>query len=154
MKLNLLEQKNINQNTHLFTWNMLKKNIMLNDVLTLYNHLVAGYEDLLPVAGLGVLQDGGAGLGGSSVGHGQCLQALHSICAVVGQLDGPTLGNGNCRTLSCVRFILKWASVTFSKSIASDMEIAEWGAMARKQKSKLLNILPKQVHYQWQLIYD
>lgn len=75
---------------------MLKQNMMMNYFPTLYNHLVAGHEDLLPVAGLGVLQDGGTRLG-CSVGHGQRLQALHSICAVVGQLDGPTLGDGNCR---------------------------------------------------------
>ena len=78
---------------------------------TLYNHLVAGHEDLLPVAGLSVLQDGGAGLGSSSVGHGECLQALHAVCAVIGQLDGPALGDGNCRgTTSCVRTSLKLTS--------------------------------------------
>lgn len=76
----------------------------LNNFPTLYNHLVAGHQDLLPVAGLSVLQDGGTRLGRSSVGHGQRLQALYSICAVVGQLDGPTLGNGNYTgTWTCVR---------------------------------------------------
>lgn len=64
---------------------------------TLYNHLVAGHEDLLPVAGLGILQDSGTRLGCSSVGHGQCLQALNSICAVIGQLDGSSLGDSDCR---------------------------------------------------------
>lgn len=55
-----------------------------NALPTLYDHLVAGHENLLPVAGLGVLQDRSAGLGGGGVGHGQRLQALHSICAVIG----------------------------------------------------------------------
>lgn len=61
---------------------------------TLYNHLVTGHEDLLPIAGLCVLQYGGTWLGATGVRHGQRLQA---ICAVVGQLDGPSLGNGDCR---------------------------------------------------------
>lgn len=78
--------------------------MVTSHLLTLYNHLVAGHEDLLPVAGLSVLQDGGAGLGSGSVGHSERLQALHAVCAVIGQLDGPALGNGNCRgTMSCVR---------------------------------------------------
>lgn len=77
--------------------------IMLNHFPTLYNHLVAGHQDLLPVAGLSILQDRGTRLGRSGVGHGQRLQALYSICAVIGQLDGPTLGNGNyIGTSTCV----------------------------------------------------
>lgn len=63
----------------------------------MYDHLVAGHEDLLPVAGLSVLQDGGTRLGCGSIGHGQRLQALHAICAVIGQLDGATLSDGNCK---------------------------------------------------------
>lgn len=63
---------------------------------TLYDYLVAGNQDLLPVAGLGVLQDGCAGLGRCGVGHGQRLQALHAVRAVVRQLDGSTLSNGDC----------------------------------------------------------
>lgn len=62
---------------------------------TLHHHLVAGHEDLLPVAGLRVLQDGGAGLRRRRVGHGESLQALHAICAVIGQLDGAALGDGD-----------------------------------------------------------
>lgn len=64
---------------------------------TLYDHLVAGDENLLPVTGLGVLQDGCAGLGGCGVCHGQRLQTLHAVCAVVGQLDRPTLSDGDCQ---------------------------------------------------------
>lgn len=71
----------------------------LNYLLTLHDHLVAGHQDLLPVAGLGVLQDGGSRLG-RGVGHGERLQALHSICAVVGQLNGPALSDGNYREKS------------------------------------------------------
>lgn len=90
--------------TDWFTLNM----FMFNYFPTLYNHLVAGHKDLLPVAGLGVLQDGGTGLGCTGVGHGQCLQALHSVGAVIGQLDGATLGDGNCKGTSlCVRISLK-----------------------------------------------
>lgn len=65
---------------------------MLNALPTLYDHLVAGHENLLPVAGLGVLQDRRTRLGCGSVGHGQRLQA---ICAVIGKLNRSTLGNGN-----------------------------------------------------------
>lgn len=70
---------------------------------TLYDHLVAGNQDLLPVAGLGVLQDGCAGLGRCGVGHGQRLQALHAVRAVVRQLDGSTLSNGDCSNTIGVR---------------------------------------------------
>lgn len=73
-----------------------RQNFTVNRFPTLYDHLVAGHEDLLPVAGLGVLQDGGTRLGCGSVGHGQRLQALHSICAVIGQLDGAALSDGDC----------------------------------------------------------
>lgn len=64
-------------------------------LLTLYDHLIAGHEDLLPVAGLRVLQDGRARLTCSRAGHGQSLQALHPVCAVIGQLDGPSLSDGD-----------------------------------------------------------
>lgn len=67
-------------------------------MLTLDHHLVAGDQYLLSVAGLCVLQDGGSRLGSSccSVGHGQSLEALDSICAVISQLNGPALCDRNC----------------------------------------------------------
>lgn len=64
--------------------------------LTLDHHLVTGHQYLLAVAGLCVLEDGGSRLGCCSVGHGQSLQALDSICTVVSQLNGPTLCDRNC----------------------------------------------------------
>lgn len=70
---------------------------MIPKTLTLDHHLVTGYQYLLPVAGLCILQDSGARLGGSCrVGHGQRLKALHAICTVVGQLNGATLCDCDC----------------------------------------------------------
>lgn len=68
---------------------------------TLDHHLVTGNQYLLAVAGLRVLQDGGPRLGGgrSGVGHGQSLNALNSICAVIGQLNGSALRDRNCAVL-------------------------------------------------------
>lgn len=63
--------------------------------LTLHYHLVAGHQDLLAVRGLSVLQDGGALLGGRSVGHSQGLQSLDPVCSVIGQLDCTALGDGD-----------------------------------------------------------
>lgn len=68
---------------------------MVQEVLTLHYHLVAGHQDLLSIGGLGILQDGGALLGARRVGHGQGLHPLHAICTVIGQLDGAALGDGN-----------------------------------------------------------
>lgn len=65
-------------------------------LLTLHHHLVTGHQYLLSVAGLRILQDGGAGLGGRRVGHGERLQALNAVSAVVGQLDGAALRDGDC----------------------------------------------------------
>lgn len=64
-------------------------------LLTLYNYLVAGHQDLLAITCLGILQNGGAWLGASRIGHRQCLEALNPICSIIGQLDGPTLCDGN-----------------------------------------------------------
>lgn len=62
---------------------------------TLHHHLVTGHQDLLAVAGLRVLKDGGAGLRRRRVGHGESLQALHAVSAVIGQLDGAALRDGD-----------------------------------------------------------
>lgn len=62
---------------------------------TLHHHLVTGHQDLLAVAGLRVLQDGGARLRSCRVGHGESLKALHAVGAVIGQLDGAALCDGD-----------------------------------------------------------
>lgn len=62
---------------------------------TLHHHLVTGHQDLLAVAGLRILQDGGARLCCRRIGHGESLQALHAVGAVVGQLDSAALRDGN-----------------------------------------------------------
>lgn len=63
--------------------------------LTLHHHLITGHQNLLPIARLGILQDSGARLCCRCVRHGQSLQTLHAVCAVIGQLDGSTLCDGN-----------------------------------------------------------
>lgn len=92
----------INPNAYLQRWRHLQVvhpngGAMIPKTLTLDHHLVTGYQYLLPVAGLCILQDSGARLGGSCrVGHGQRLKALHAICTVVGQLNGATLCDCDC----------------------------------------------------------
>lgn len=69
----------------------------IDPTLTLNHHLVTGNQYLLAIAGLCVLEDGGSRLGSCcSVGHGQRLKALDSICTVISQLNGPTLCDCDC----------------------------------------------------------
>lgn len=66
-------------------------------MLTLDNHLVTGNQYLLAIACLCILEYGGSGLGSRCcIGHGQSLKALDSVCAIISQLNGPTLRDCNC----------------------------------------------------------